>query len=86
MKSNSDGLMGCIRASFKGKTDVSVYISGLYCQKIEVIERRDLRKSIVGSLDRIDYPLLSGPYSKPISLINQNILIQFPSQQRQLAD
>jgi len=32
-------------------------------------ERRDLRKSIVGSLDRIDYPLLSGPYLKPVSLL-----------------
>ena len=32
-------------------------------------EKRDLRKSIVGSLDRIDYPLLSGPYSKPVSLL-----------------
>ena len=32
-------------------------------------ERRDLRKSIVGSLDRIDYPLLSGPYSGPVSLL-----------------
>ena len=61
--------MGRVRASFKGKTDMSVYISGLCCQKIEVIERRDLRKSIVGSLDRIDYPLLSGPYSKPVSLL-----------------
>ena len=32
-------------------------------------ERRDLRKSIVGLLNRIDYPLLSGPYSKPVSLL-----------------
>ena len=32
-------------------------------------ERRDLSKSIVGSLNRIDYPLLSGPYSKPVSLL-----------------
>ena len=32
-------------------------------------ERRDLRKSIVGPLNRIDYPLLSGPYSKPVSLL-----------------
>ena len=61
--------MGCVRASFKGKTDMSVYIFGLCCQKIEVIERRYLRKSIVGSLNRIDYPLLSGPYSKPVSLL-----------------
>ena len=30
---------------------------------------RDLRKSITGSLDRIDYPLLSGPYSRPVSLL-----------------
>jgi hypothetical protein len=32
-------------------------------------ERRDLRKSIVGLLNRIDYPLLSGPYSRPVSLL-----------------
>ena len=61
--------MGCVSASFKGKTDMSVYISGLCCQKIEVIERRDLRKSIVGLLNRIDYPLLSGPYSRPVSIL-----------------
>ena len=62
--------MGCVRASFKGKTDMSVYISGLGCQKIEVIEKRDLRKSIVGLLNRIDYPLLSGPYSGTVSLLS----------------
>lgn len=31
--------------------------------------RKDLRKSIVGSLDRIDYQLLSGPYSRSVSLL-----------------
>ena len=31
--------------------------------------RKDLMKSIVGSLNRIDYPLLSGPYSRPVSLL-----------------
>ena len=54
MKNSFERLMGRVRASFKGKTDIGVYISGLCCQKIEVIERRDLRKSIVGSLNRID--------------------------------
>ena len=34
-----------------------------------IVTKGDLRKSIVGSLDRIDNPLLSGPYSKPVSLL-----------------
>ena len=54
--------------AFEGKTDVSVYICGLCCLRMGYL-REDLRKSIVGSLNRIDYPLLSGPYSKPVRLL-----------------